>query len=111
MSRSAIIGIMISTSVIFFLLRRKFLYKFIVYLIFITSLVFIIEPLYETAYLFFRFEEGFSTRDYIWTMSLNIIRDYPIFGIGPGVYKYEMFNYFPFMLDDWYGKLYILFTK
>jgi O-antigen ligase len=44
-------------------------------------------------------------------MSLNMIRDYPFFGIGPGTYKYQMFNYYPFMLDDWYGKLYILFYE
>jgi len=110
-SRSAIIGIIISTSVLFIILRRKLFYKFFAYLFIIALLFLLIEPLSELAFFFFRVEEGLSTRDYIWTMSLNMIRDYPIFGIGPGAYKYEMFNYFPFMLDDWYGKLYILFYE
>jgi len=39
-----------------------------------------------------------------------MIKDYPIFGIGPGAYNYELFNYYPFMLDDFYGKLFIYFA-
>jgi O-antigen ligase len=111
MSRSALIGIIVSTSILLFILRRKLLYKYFIILIAILLLFLIIEPLSEIAFFFFRIEEGLSTRDYIWTMSLNMIKDYTLFGIGPGTYKYQMFNYFPFMLDDWYGKLYILFYE
>jgi len=63
------------------------------------------------AYLLFRFEEGVSVRDYLWLMSINIIKDYPVFGLGPGAYQYEVFNYFPFMLTEFYGKLFIFYTE
>lgn len=38
---------------------------------------------------------------------MNIIRDNPIFGLGPGGYKYEMFNYFPVKMNSWVGGLFI----
>jgi O-antigen ligase len=111
MSRSSIIGIVVSTAIIFFILRRRRFYQFTFSLIFLVLIFVLYEPFNEAISLFLRIEEGMSTRDYIWTMSLNMIRDYPVFGIGPGGYKYEMFNYFPFMLDSWYGKLYIYFNE
>jgi O-antigen ligase len=44
-------------------------------------------------------------------MAINVIKDHPLFGIGPGAYKYEMFNYFPYMLDDWWGRLFIYYHE
>lgn len=70
-----------------------------------------IEPLSEIAFFFFRVEEGLSAREQAWTLSLNIIRDHYLFGIGPGAYKFEMFNYFPYMLDDWWGRLFIYYHE
>jgi O-antigen ligase len=61
--------------------------------------------------LFLRIEEGMSARDYLWTMSMNIIRDYPVFGIGPGAYKYVMFNYYPFMLHDFWGQVFVYIAE
>ena len=69
-------------------------------------IVFIVyEPLDELVFNLIRVERGVTGRDYLWSVSLNIIRDNPIFGIGPGAYKYEMFNYFPVMLHSWTGGL------
>ena len=111
MSRSAIIGIIVNISIVLFMLRRKRLFQFGA-LLTLTVLVFLLyEPLNEFLTLFLRIEDGFSTRDYIWSMSFNMIKDYPLFGVGTGAYKYEMFNYYPFMLDDWYGRLYIYFHE
>jgi putative inorganic carbon (HCO3(-)) transporter len=109
MSRSAILGIAVSTAIIIYTLRRKRFYQLVFVFIGLGILFLFYEPLNETLTLFLRIEEGMSARDHIWSMSLNIIQDHPVFGIGPGAYKYEVFNYFPFMLDEWYGKLMIYF--
>ena len=57
--------------------------------------------------LLFWVESKLTGRDHLWTLSLNLIRDHPLFGIGPGAYKYEMLNYFPVLLDSWVGGLFL----
>lgn len=110
MSRSSILGIVISVLIILFMSKRKRFYQFILAVSLVSVIVLLYPPFNELISLLFRFEEGMSARDYLWSMSLNMIKDYPIFGIGPGAYNYELFNYYPFMLDDFYGKLFIYFA-
>lgn len=111
MSRSAILGILFSTAVIFSLLRRKLFYK-LIFSIAVIALIFVIyQPLNELLTTFLRIESGMSARDYLWKMSMDMINDHMIFGIGPGAYQYEMLNYFPYMLDNWWGKLIIYFIE
>jgi O-antigen ligase len=109
MSRSSILAILLSTSIILFLLRRKIFYRLLVAICALVLLTVLYEPLNEFASLFLRIEEGMSARDQLWNMSVNIIRDNPIFGIGPGAYKHVFFNYLPFMLDEFWGKIMIEF--
>lgn len=111
MSRSAIIAIVFSSAIVFYILRRKWFYQLLFFLFSVTLLFFVYEPLYQFLNTFARIESGMSARDYIWKMSMDMINDHTIFGIGPGAYKYEMFNYFPYMLDDWWGKLFILLSE
>ncbi len=109
MSRSAIVGIVFSTGVIFYILQRRRFYQFVFSILGIVMLFLFFQPLNELLSTFLRIESGMSARDYIWKMSIDMIEDHFVFGIGPGAYKYEMFNYFPYMLDDWWGKLFIYF--
>lgn len=106
-SRSALLAIIFSTFFIFYFLdRQKF--KVMVYsVIVIIALFLVIEPLSEIGTLIFRIEAGLSLRQHHWTLSASIIKDNPIFGIGPGAYNYEMFNYLPIMLDSWLGKAFL----
>lgn len=109
MSRSAILGILLSSLIIIYVARRKRFYQLFFTIITLSLVVILYPPLNDTLTLFLRIEEGLSARDKLWEMSLNIINDNFIFGLGPGAYKYEFFNYFPFMLDDWWGRLMIYF--
>lgn len=68
-------------------------------------------PLNELLTTLLRIESGMSARDYIWKMSIDMIKDNAIFGIGPGAYQYEMLNYFPYMLNDWWGKIMIYYQE
>ena len=111
MSRSAILGIAVSTAVIFFLLRRKIFFSFLFALTIVVLIFIFYEPLNELIYLVFRFEEGMSQRDLIWQMSVEMIKDHFLFGIGPGANNYVMLNYFPYMLDNYFGKTLIYFAE
>jgi O-antigen ligase len=111
MSRSAIIGIVVSTAIIFYLLRKKRFYQLMLFIAFIVSIFMFYPPLNEFLTTFLRIESGMSARDYVWKMSIDMIKDHTVFGIGPGAYQYEMLNYFPYMLDDWWGRLFIHFNE
>ena len=111
MPRSAIIGLVISTSIILFLIRRRLFLIFMFTLLVFGLLFLFVDPLNQSLSLFLRFGEGLTEREPIWSMSLNIIKDHPVFGLGPGVYKYEFYNYFPYMLSDWLGKLLIYYHE
>ncbi len=110
MSRSAILGIVVSTAIVFFMLKRKRFYQFLLSMLIIVLIFIVVEPLNEIVTQLFRIEEGVSVRDYLWLMAVNIIKDYPLFGLGPGAYPYEMLNYYPFMLNDYFGQLFIFFA-
>jgi O-antigen ligase len=111
MSRSAIIGIIFSTAVILYLLNRKKFYQLLFSITFIILLFLFYTPLNELLTTFLRIESGMSARDYIWKMSMDMITDNTVFGIGPGAYQYEMLNYFPYMLDNWWGKIFIYYQE
>jgi len=111
MSRSALIGITFSTAVIFFILKRRRFYQLLSGITVLVLMFVFVQPLNDLLSTFLRIESGMSARDYIWKMSIDMIKDHVIFGVGPGAYKYEMFNYFPYMLNDWWGRLFIYFNE
>ncbi|MCW8806138.1 MAG: O-antigen ligase family protein [Ignavibacteriaceae bacterium] len=110
MSRSAILGIAVSTAIVFFILKRKRFYQFLFISISIVLIFIVVAPLNEIVTQLFRIEEGVSFRDYLWLMAVDIIKDNTLFGLGPGAYPYEMLNYYPFMLNEYLGKVFIFFT-
>jgi O-antigen ligase len=111
MSRSAIIGIIFSTAIIFYLLRRKRFYQLLFSVTFFVAIFLFYQPLNDFLTLFLRIESGMSARDYLWKMAMDMINDNTLFGIGPGAYQYEMLNYFPYMLDNWWGKIFIYYNE
>lgn len=107
MSRSALLAIILSSAIIFYLVRRRRFYQLIIAVTFVVLIFWLYEPLNNLLSSFLRIESGFSARDYLWEMSMDMIKDNAVFGLGPGVYKHEMLNYFPYMLDDWWGRFII----
>jgi O-antigen ligase len=103
-SRTAVLGVVISAAFLFFMLEKKYFYYLLTVTIVLLAFLFLYQSLNEFVTLLLRIEEGMSNRDYLWTLSLNIINDHPVFGIGAGSYKYEMFNYFPVMFSSWSGQ-------
>jgi O-antigen ligase len=111
MSRSAIISTAISVGIILFFLQKKLFSKIAIFLFLAISVSFLILPISEDLILIFRISEGLSQRDYLWQLAFNIISTNPLVGIGPGAYSYEMFNYFPILLNSYEGQLFIELQK
>jgi O-antigen ligase len=111
MERSAFLGIIVSGVIVFYILNRKAFYKLIISVAFLSVFIFLYEPLNEIVYLTFRIEAGMSARDDIWVMSVDMIKDHLLFGIGPGANNYVIINYFPYMLDDYWGKVLLYFAE
>ena len=107
LSRSAILGVVAGTAVMLFILRRKYFYFLVISLSILVVIFIFFEPLGNLASVLFRVGRGVTGRDYLWGISLDIIKENPIFGLGPGAYKYEMFKYFPVMLNSWVGGMFV----
>ncbi|GMR25278.1 MAG: hypothetical protein BMS9Abin39_0564 [Ignavibacteria bacterium] len=107
LSRSAILSVIFSLMVISYQLNKKYFKKFAITTLIIVLIFLLFDPLNEIVSTFFRIKTGLSQRDYFWTLSYNIIKDNPIWGIGPGSYKYLEFNYAPVLLNTWPGRVII----
>ena len=106
-SRSAYLAIFVAGIIILFNLNRSLLKKIALIAVITILLLYLIDPIRELLTTFLRIERGVTYRDKLWKISFNMIKENFFVGIGPGSYKYEMFNYFPIMLDSFQGKLII----
>ncbi len=106
-SRAAILSVIVSLMVITYKLNRKYFKRFTISTLIILLIFLLFDPLNEIVSTFFRVKTGLSQRDYFWELSYNIIKDNPMWGIGPGSYKYLEFNYAPVLLNTWPGRVII----
>jgi len=104
-SRSALFVVFITLMFILFHLNKQLFKKSITVFFIILFLLFLISPLYDTISLFFQIKFGLSQRNYFWAMAVDVIKDNPLLGIGPGSFKYEIFNYSPVLLNSWAGRV------
>lgn len=106
-SRSAYLAVIVSSLIILFNINRL-VFKRVLFIGLILGIaILFINPLLDTLSLLLRFERGVTFRDKLWEISFSMIKDHFLFGIGPGSYRFEMFNYFPVMLDSFEGKVFI----
>ncbi len=103
-SRSAILSIIVSLMIISYQINRKYFKRLAFSLLAVILIFLLIDPLNEIISTLFRLQSGLSRRDYIWHLSYNIIKDNPIWGLGPGSYKYLEFNYAPVLLNTLPGR-------
>lgn len=102
-SRESILAVVISCSLLLFILKRKIFYRVYGFsilsfiLLFITSSVF--SNLIEVYFRVNRILE--NTRYHLWEMTFRVIKDNPIWGVGPEQFKSQMYNYLNVMLGSW----------
>lgn len=107
LSRSAILGIFVSSAILLYILRKKSFYRIASFVMLVLLVIIFNDSIQNILSFIFRIERGVTGRDYLWDLSINIIKDNPIFGLGPGAYKYEAFNYFPLLFTSWTGEMLI----
>lgn len=108
-SRAAILGLIIAILFLFYHLQKRiFLYLLSVILLFFVAYLFIpfIQELVDT---YLRLETV-SQREYFWKAGLDIMRDYPIFGVGPEKYPKYFYSYIP-TSASYFFNLYIILQK
>ncbi len=103
-SRSAFLACAVSGFIILFILNKKLLVRITVSLVLAILIMMLIEPVRNFLTLALRVESGLNQRDQLWEISLNLIKDNFLFGIGPGAYASKMFDYFPIMLNTYQGQ-------
>jgi O-antigen ligase len=102
-SRASLISVVLSSLLIIFLLKRSLL-KWALGLLISLYLIFLFyTPINDAVTLLLRVEQGLAGREVFWNLAINIIKHNFFFGIGPGAYKFEVYNYMPVLLDSWRG--------
>lgn len=108
-SRAAILSLTIAILFLFYHLQKKIiLYLLSVIVLFIIAYLFIpfMQELVDT---YLRLETV-SQRDYLWKAGLDIMSDFPIFGVGPEQYPKYFYSYVP-TSGSYFFNLYIILQK
>jgi putative inorganic carbon (hco3(-)) transporter len=110
-SRASFMVIVISMIFVLFFLKRKILVNIISTIIFLILIYLFVPIINESITTLLRLDEGLSQREYLWEITVEMIKDNFIFGIGPGTYGIKMINYFPVLLDSYKGSTIIELSK
>lgn len=102
-SRSAILASMISIPFILFKLKKiklSFIYK--VMAVLFPLLLYFYDEILELTEIYFRIGRVFeNTRYHIWNICLSVIKNFPVFGVGPNAFRNYMYTYLPVGYGSW----------
>ena len=104
-SRGGMLSILGSCIFLLIVLNRKKLITGLLILIPLLVILFM-SPWGEFIIALLRLDHGLSQRDHLWMLSIEMIKHNFFFGVGPGAWGKEMFNYLPVMLDSYAGQLF-----
>jgi len=104
-SRGGMLSVFGSCIFLFVVINRK-LFTIILSISIPLLIIFFISPWGEFIIALLRLSHGFSQRDYLWMLSIEMIKQNLLLGVGPGAWGKEMFNYLPVMLDSYAGQLF-----
>lgn len=101
-SRSSIVGTFLASAVTIAFINKKIFYGFIGTFVFSLVILFFLSNVQTYLTEYFRLER-IGNREYFWNSGLNIISDYPYFGVGPELYDRYFFSYMPSVVSSLYG--------
>jgi O-antigen ligase len=102
-SRAAILCSIISSLYIIYKLSRKTFNKIIILLFVLIPFLFI-NPIADILSIYFRMDKIFTGRDYILNVTSEIIKNNPVWGVGPAATKYYIYPNLPFLLGSFAEK-------
>jgi len=93
-SRASILALIIALLFLFYFLNKKVILSFLgIGLILI--LLYLFEPFTQSLIDAYIRIETVSQRDYLWASGIEIMKDYPIFGVGTEMFPYKFYTYVP----------------
>lgn len=108
-SRAAILALFISLLFLFYFLERKIIIYFLC-LIFIGILLYTFEPFFQSLIDLYLRLETVPERHYLWNSGFEVVKDYPLFGVGPELYPTIFWSYVP-TSGSYLLNLYVILSK
>lgn len=108
-SRAALLALMLSMFFLFYFLQRKIIIYFFFIALFLL-LLYTFEPLTKSLIDLYLRLETVSQRDYFWRAGVDIMKDYPILGVGPEIYPTKFYTYLP-TSGSYFFNLYVILQK
>ena len=100
-SRAAWLATAISVTVIFLHFKKSRYFLLILIILFIGITIYF----QDIIFIILRLDQGVTHRDILWSTSIRIIKDNPIFGIGPNALKYYILQYSGLLPNTVLGEL------
>uniref|UniRef100_A0A832G7N5 O-antigen ligase domain-containing protein n=1 Tax=Ignavibacterium album TaxID=591197 RepID=A0A832G7N5_9BACT len=104
-SRSAGLSIIIGLLFFSYFVNKKVTWTLVLSILIITILSNLL-PNTQIIFSALRLEQGFSQRDLLWQLSIDMFKDNWFLGVGPGLWGEKMFNYSPVLQDSFVGYLF-----
>jgi len=100
-SRASMLSVFISLSYMLFVLNRKLFKRVLLAGVILIFILILIPSVQDFFALFFRTNRIFANiREYFHDVAFDIIKNNPIFGAGPGVFKEYLYKYLPVKLGS-----------
>lgn len=101
-ARAAIAASFVAITVFMFFTNRKIFKRLVLSAILIGVLLFILPYISSVMDNYFRVNRILeNTRYYLWDMAFGMIKDHPLFGVGPGMFNHYMYAYLPVRMGSW----------
>ncbi|MCX7611303.1 MAG: O-antigen ligase family protein [Ignavibacterium sp.] len=93
-SRAAILALSVALLFLFYHLNKKIILLF-VGLVASVLLLYLIDPFTQSLIDAYIRLDTVSQRDYLWAAGIEVMKDYPIFGVGTEMFHHKFYTYVP----------------
>ncbi len=94
-SRGGILAAVIATAVFLLIIKPKIFFKLFLIIVSLLIVLFVLSSNFKDTFEAYMRLETVDQRLVYWNMGLEIIRDNPVFGVGPDTFHKQFFNYIP----------------
>lgn len=101
-SRASLLAIVVSLAFIIAVLNRPLFIKIFVSLLIAVGILLLIPDVQNFLDLYLRLDR-LGNRDYFWNTGIDIIKAYPVFGVGPDMFQNYFFTYMPSAVNKYYS--------
>lgn len=93
-SRASILALIVAMLFLFYFLNKKVIIAFLG-IVLILLILYLFEPFTKSLVDAYIRIETVSQREYLWASGIEIMKDYPVFGVGTEMFPYKFYTYVP----------------